>query len=641
MKINSEDIYRLFDKIFDYILIISEDVKVIHISPTFAKHFDCTDTSLLSGVDLKTLMPENSFAQFDDAREELLKKEGYTLVAWEANLGKPSIPLKATHIDSKHGHIFIFLGNRFPTLGDLRYETDIQRIERAKELACIYAIAEWIEASASVEDFFTELPQHIVSGMKHPEHAKAYSEYMGQKYGVDLIGGDFIKSDIMVDNEAKGFIKVGYNDSELQTLPEEKKMLDEITRHLTIALERKYLKKNIGLRSDEIEHQKRLLGTLNTSLGNINKNFEETRELFNNIFEAIPDTVAIIDCDHNIVMTNKKEFRKGDKCHKSFFDSDEPCKKCRLKKIFKDKRPSTLEIQNGDSYYSINAMPIFDKEHKVDGIMEFHRDVTDKRNYQEQLQQADKLASLGQLVSGIGHEINNPNQFIRGNVKIVKQSLDDILPIIDDYYKDHPDLKIARLKYDFFREHIMTLVDDMSNGSERIKRIVESLKRFARKDEGELIDNVDINNVIRESVRLVHNQVHKYADTTLNLEENILPFLGNMQKIEQVLINLIINASQAMFKDQRGLIEISTNLNNDQVVIKVSDNGKGMNKRTQGQIFDPFFTTKRTTGGTGLGLSIVYRIIEEHGGTIVVSSEAGEGTEFTISIPVNDNNSVK
>jgi len=279
-------------------------------------------------------------------------------------------------------------------------------------------------------------------------------------------------------------------------------------------------------------------------------------------------------------------------------------------------------------------MPIFNNKNEVEGIIEFYRDITYKKTYEQQLQQADKLASLGQLVSGIGHEINNPNQFIRGNIKIIQQAFDDILPIMDAYHSENPDLKIARLKYDFFRQHILTLVDDMANGSERIKRIVKDLKGFARKDEGLLIDKVDINNVIAESTRLVHNQVHNYAEIELELGNNIPIFQGNAQKIEQIIINLIINASQAMPEDKRGLIKVLTYIEKNEIVVKVKDNGKGMSEGTLNKIFDPFFTTKRAKGGTGLGLSIAYRIIEEHKGTISASSKLGEGTTFTIRFSI-------
>jgi signal transduction histidine kinase len=282
----------------------------------------------------------------------------------------------------------------------------------------------------------------------------------------------------------------------------------------------------------------------------------------------------------------------------------------------------------------VHALPIFNQKHEVEGIIEFYRDMTMEKTYEQQLQQADKLASLGQLVSGIGHEINNPNQFIRGNIKILQQALEDMLPIVDEYHKEHPDLKIARLKYDFFREHAMTLVNDMAHGSERIKGIVEGLKRFARKDEGLLVDDVDINTIIDASARLVQNQIHKYADIELDLAGNIPIFTGNSQKLEQIIINLLINAGQAMPDDRRGLIRVKTQIDDGMICIDVADNGKGMNEETLKHIFEPFFTTRRARGGTGLGLAIAYRIMEEHGGQITVSSKPGVGTTFTIRIPL-------
>jgi signal transduction histidine kinase len=237
-------------------------------------------------------------------------------------------------------------------------------------------------------------------------------------------------------------------------------------------------------------------------------------------------------------------------------------------------------------------------------------------------------------VSGIGHEINNPNQFIRGNVKILKQALDDMLPIVDAYQREHGDLKIARLPYAFFREHVMTLIDDMGHGSERIKGIVEGLKRFARRDEGLLIDTVDLNTVIEACARLVHNEVHKHAEIVLELDPAIPAFTGNSQKIEQVLVNLVVNASQAMAEDRPGRIVVRSRTEDGHAVFEVEDNGKGMNEKTVKQIFDPFFTTKRAKGGTGLGLAIAYRIVEEHGGAIAVKSRLGEGSTFTVRIPV-------
>ncbi len=174
----------------------------------------------------------------------------------------------------------------------------------------------------------------------------------------------------------------------------------------------------------------------------------------------------------------------------------------------------------------------------------------------------------------------------------------------------------------------------MTHGSERIKSIVEGLRAFTKKDEGLLVDNVDINTLVEATTRLVYKEVHKRAEIELDLVEDLPAFKGNAQKIEQVLVNLIVNAGQAIPEDRKGHITVRTMLENGNIVVQVADNGTGMNETTMKQIFDPFFTTKRARGGTGLGLAIAFRIIDEHGGNISVNSRVGSGTTFTIKIPV-------
>ena len=145
---------------------------------------------------------------------------------------------------------------------------------------------------------------------------------------------------------------------------------------------------------------------------------------------------------------------------------------------------------------------------------------------------------------------------------------------------------------------------------------------------------MEINTIIEATTRLVHKEVHKRAEIELDLGSNLQTFKGNAQKIEQVLINLIVNASQSIPDNTKGRIIVRTMKQNSHLVAQIVDNGCGMNEKTMKQIFDPFFTTKRAKGGTGLGLAIVFRIVEEHGGTISVNSKQGVGTTFTIKIPV-------
>ncbi len=638
---------------FEFLIAVDANEKIIHISPLLIKHCEPElDNPSITEKYLCDILSENSLRRF---REAIIRRKSgshgiRTLFETPSEKVKP-IPMKTGYAKSVHGGIFMFFGTHIDGLQKME---DWEKEERIKELSCLYSLADWIEVSPSIDKFFIDFPNYLSHGMRFPAEVLVHSFYNGVEHGQKPEGDDYIGANLLVGGEIKGEIKVGYIADAHDLLLEEQKMLDEICRMLSLALERKELSERMKLREDEekeyslrllkleeeieqrtteLESQKNKLETATSYLDRVNRSWDETQIRLETMFKAIPGEVMLIDLDHNVIMSNRQNLIPGEKCYKTFFDIDVPCENCRLAKIRKKKVPITITLRDGDRYLEVNALPIYDKTEEVDGIVEFYRDATLEKTYEQQIQQADKLASLGQLVSGIGHEINNPNQFIRGNIKIVKQAITDMMPIIDTYYENHPDLKIARLKYDFFREHIMTLVDDMSHGSERIKGIVEGLRGFARKDEGLLVDTVDVNTIIEATTRLVKNEVHKHAEIKLNLGGNIRRFSGNSQKIEQVFVNLIVNASQAIPDDRKGLITVATAMNDDTVVIKIADNGKGMDSKTLRQIFDPFFTTKRAKGGTGLGLAIVYRIVEEHKGTITVNSKQGEGTEFTIRIP--------
>jgi signal transduction histidine kinase len=175
----------------------------------------------------------------------------------------------------------------------------------------------------------------------------------------------------------------------------------------------------------------------------------------------------------------------------------------------------------------------------------------------------------------------------------------------------------------------------MVQGANRIKGIVDGLRKFAKRDEGLLNETVDLNAIIEACLRLADNQIRRTADVKVDLAPNLPSVVGNSQKLQQVIVNILINASQAMQArdNARGTIHVSSRANGKEVILRVRDDGKGMEERTLKQIFDPFFTTKRHQGGTGLGLSIVYGIVKEHQGRIEVESKVGVGTSFSIYIP--------
>jgi PAS domain S-box-containing protein len=393
------------------------------------------------------------------------------------------------------------------------------------------------------------------------------------------------------------------------------------------------LEKNVHERTLDLENQKNLLIKKNQELTNLTEKLRESKTRLQTLFKAITDTVIVIDSDFNILMSNQKAIGNRGKCYKKVFNHDQRCEDCLVVKVFEQKTSVTQEKEVDDGYYLLQAYPILDSDGEVTGALEISRVITKEKNLERQLLQADKLASLGQLVSGIGHEINNPNTFIRGNLYIIQEAMNDIFPVLDQYYRSHPDIKIARLNYDVFRQSVPVLIDDMVQGANRIKGIVDGLKKFAKKDEGLLNEMVNLNTITEACLRLADNQIRRTADVKVDLNPDLPAIVGNSQKLQQVIVNILINASQAVDK-ARGTIHVVSQFNDGEVVLRVRDNGKGMDERTMKQMFDPFFTTKRHQGGTGLGLSIAYGIIKEHKGRIDVESKVGVGTTFCIYIPI-------
>jgi len=254
---------------------------------------------------------------------------------------------------------------------------------------------------------------------------------------------------------------------------------------------------------------------------------------------------------------------------------------------------------------------------------------------QMQLVQTEKHASLGRLVAGIAHEINNPIQFIHGNMQFLSEAFGDALPLLDAQGAGNPGLRIARLDYPLFRRQVPVLLNDMAEGAERIGEIVRELRTFARRDPGPLDEEVDLAEVVRGSVRLLHNHLKRFR-----VEEDFDPALprlrGNVAQLQQVVVNALQNAYQALPADGTGRIVIRARAEpgGGEVRLSVEDNGCGILPEIRDRIFDPFFTTKQASGGTGLGLSIVEGIMQQHGGRIEVESEMGKGTVFHFLLSV-------
>ncbi len=260
---------------------------------------------------------------------------------------------------------------------------------------------------------------------------------------------------------------------------------------------------------------------------------------------------------------------------------------------------------------------------------------------QRQLIQADKMSSLGILVSGVAHEINNPNGVIMLNLPHLEKAFTDAMPLLEARYQEKGDFRLGWLHYSRMRTEIPELFKETNASAMRIKRIVEELKNFARQEDADFFEKVDLNKVAESAVRLVEPTLRKATDQfTTQLADGLPPVLGNFQRIEQVVVNLLLNASQAL-GDNRGEITMETagSGSSGEVVLTVRDSGVGIDAKHLPHLMDPFFTTKREQGGTGLGLSVSAGIVKEHGGRLTFDSMPGLGT--TVRLFLSEQKEIK
>lgn len=263
-------------------------------------------------------------------------------------------------------------------------------------------------------------------------------------------------------------------------------------------------------------------------------------------------------------------------------------------------------------------------------------DITEQQQLRQGAERVARLAALGELTAGVAHEINNPNGMILRNLDFVGAVLADSLPLLAEQARSE-DLQLGGLDYDLVAAQIPQLVKDMQRGAGHIRDIVRDMKDFARADE-ELAEKslLDLNEAVAAAVRLLDGHLRKATDRfELQLAEVLPVASGNIRQIEQVVINLLMNACQSLPDRQHG-VTVRTAYDPSQKCIKVEvvDQGRGIASQDMKRITDPFFTTRREEGGTGLGLSVSTRIAKQHGGTLNFKSKPGEGTMVTLSLPV-------
>jgi len=254
----------------------------------------------------------------------------------------------------------------------------------------------------------------------------------------------------------------------------------------------------------------------------------------------------------------------------------------------------------------------------------------------EQLIRVDKLVALGTLVSGIAHEINNPNTVIGSNALVLQELFDSIGPVLDSWAQTHADFRLARRPYAEVGPEIPALLKEMHEASERIAEMIRELKQFSSPSDVALSYPVSLNDSVRSAMTLLRAQVSKCTECfQLQLDESIPPIRANPARLEQVVVNLTHNALVSLQDPSRG-VAVSTGYSagDSAVCLVVRDEGCGIPPEHLLRLTDPFFTTRRESGGTGLGLYVVANIVKEHGGKLSFDSTPGRGTVATVWFPV-------
>lgn len=342
-------------------------------------------------------------------------------------------------------------------------------------------------------------------------------------------------------------------------------------------------------------------------------------------FNAVTEPMVLIDRSFNILRSNnrfpiERDANEGtdkiQKCYKRIWGQDKKCDECMMDETVRTGKPAykRFRIDSG-KIFDIFYYPVFNEQNQIVGIIHHVKDVTEKTKMEVQLMQSAKLAAIGEMSAGVAHELNNPMTVIIGTAQLMQREMNE-----------------GSAEGEF--------LDDIINCGLRCKKIIQNLLTFSRQDEYPFAPT-DLNEELERVLSLICYQINR---NEIKIVQNLSPELpkinANGHQIQQVLINILLNARDALEGLEREkLIEISTSVREDDggkkwLLATVRDNGIGIEQDNLPKIFNPFYTSKGAIKGTGLGLSVSLGIAEAHDGTIEVDTFLGEGSSFSLVLPV-------
>jgi signal transduction histidine kinase len=354
------------------------------------------------------------------------------------------------------------------------------------------------------------------------------------------------------------------------------------------------------------------------------------------MLEGVSEPICLYGADYRILWSNpahQKLFGPMliDGCCFSGSERSDHCAECPLQSCFASGQPQETVKRVDGKTLGIKMFPLVNLAGSADAIIAFISDITEKMRKRQEVEQQARLIALGELAAGVAHEINNPNALVLLNAPLLREVWQAATPLLDQQAAAG-DFSLGKLPYSRLREQVPQLFLQMEHAAERIRSIVEELKDFV--SPGERVEAfADLGLVLRLAVEQVQPLL-KGTTVTIEEMENMPPVRGSAQRLEQVFVNLLTNALQALDRPEQ---QIRVNLKHSSMegsnVVEVIDEGVGMVATVLQRITDPFFTTRRHVGGLGLGLSVSARIVRDHGGHLHFSSNPGQGTTVQVVLP--------